>query len=176
MEFHYITFDLWVGGTLEWNPNIRYVGGCRKMISNVNLDQISFNDILNIYKEVDGKAANIEVYYCLPGHELDNGISLLKGDCDLQKIVTVYRGLPIIPMYFVDNLSSLWTFDNEGNILCDELANDGDRGFQLIEHENDEIRDSELIEHENHGVRDSQLFEHENDGVSDDSTHSSCAS
>ncbi|KAH6815261.1 hypothetical protein C2S51_020081 [Perilla frutescens var. frutescens] len=120
------------------------------------------------------KDSNIEVYYCLPGHELDNGIRMLKGDTDLQLLVTIYKDLSVIHLSFVNNLVPLLSYDSECNIICKEV-NALNEEIPVVD-ENYDKDSHELVEQEKDGVSSddssqvslcpSWMVEQEKDGVS----------
>ncbi|KAK4416829.1 hypothetical protein Salat_2508400, partial [Sesamum alatum] len=113
----YVDFDVWAGGVLEWVPKVRYVGCIRMLFSDVDLERLYYGDLLDMYAKTGGKGLNVQIYYCLPGHTLDNGITLLHGDDGIRDLCRIFKGLSVVPIYFEEKQGPLLALDTQGNIL-----------------------------------------------------------
>ncbi|KAL0430340.1 UNVERIFIED_CONTAM: hypothetical protein Sradi_0660000 [Sesamum radiatum] len=113
----YADFYVWVGGVIEWTPTVRYVGGSKVWIPNVDRERIYYGDLLDMYVKAGGKGLNIVIYYCLPGQTMDNGIRMLNGDDGIRELLREYKGLSVIPIYFEEKQGPLLVIDTQGNIL-----------------------------------------------------------
>lgn len=114
---NYTTFDLWTCCVIEWIPKIRYVGGWRTILSDINIDEFFYDDIIAMYKRAGGKSSIIEVYYSLPGKSLDDEIHKLEWDNNIIELQNVYKGLPVISLYIEDKPSPYLNIDLENNEL-----------------------------------------------------------
>ncbi|KAG8375936.1 hypothetical protein BUALT_Bualt09G0010800 [Buddleja alternifolia] len=61
-----VSFDVWLGGVIEWLPTVRYFGGRRVKVPNVDLDKFFKSDMWDMYEKAGGKSAIINMYYRLP--------------------------------------------------------------------------------------------------------------
>ncbi|KAL2251799.1 UNVERIFIED_CONTAM: hypothetical protein Sindi_2302200 [Sesamum indicum] len=89
----YADYDVWVGGVVEWVPIISYVGGSRLGFSNVDKERLYYGNLLEMYAKPGGKGLNVVVYYCLPGHLLDNELRMLNEDEGIRELLRDYKGL-----------------------------------------------------------------------------------
>ncbi|KAL0408082.1 UNVERIFIED_CONTAM: hypothetical protein Sradi_1742600 [Sesamum radiatum] len=113
-------FDVWVGGVIEWVPRIRYVGGIRVWFPNVDRERLYYGDLLDMYVKAGGKGLNVVIYFCLPGHTLENGIRMLNGDEGIRELLLTFKGLSVIPIYFEEKQGPLLVVDSQGNVLSQD--------------------------------------------------------
>ncbi|KAK4414428.1 hypothetical protein Salat_2855800 [Sesamum alatum] len=113
----YADFDVRAGGVIEWIPSVRYVGGIRMLFPGVDLERLYYGHLLEMYAKTGGKGLNIQIYYCLPGLSLDNGIKMLHDDDGIRKLYRTFRGKSVVPIYFEEKQGPLLVLDTPGNIL-----------------------------------------------------------
>ncbi|KAG8378805.1 hypothetical protein BUALT_Bualt07G0023100 [Buddleja alternifolia] len=75
------------------------------------------SDLMNMYVKSGGKCTCVAIYYCLPGHSLDNGIRLLYGDKGVIELIRAYNGKNVIPIYFEEIAAPLLVVDTQGAII-----------------------------------------------------------
>ncbi|KAK4438723.1 hypothetical protein Salat_0206900 [Sesamum alatum] len=119
-ENDYVTFDVWLGGVVQWVPTIRYVDGWRMMFPDVDIERIFYHVILDMYKEGGGKALNVIVYWSLPGMSSDNGIRILRGDEGIVELSKAYKNLPVISIYIEEKEGPLLVLDTQGNVITSQ--------------------------------------------------------
>ncbi|KAG8387957.1 hypothetical protein BUALT_Bualt02G0075200 [Buddleja alternifolia] len=110
-----VSFDVWLGGVIEWLPTVRYFGGRRVKVPNVDLDKFFKSDIWDMYEKAGGKSAIIDMYYRLPGFSMDKGLRQLEGDSDCLEIYRQYKGKSVVPIYIEDVGGPLAALDAENN-------------------------------------------------------------
>ncbi|KAG8391485.1 hypothetical protein BUALT_Bualt01G0192600 [Buddleja alternifolia] len=113
----YVDFYVWVGGRIEWFPTVKYFGGSKMVFPNVDKEFFYLSDLMNMYVKSGGKCTFVAIYYCLPGHSLDNGIRLLDGDKGVIELIRAYNGKNIIPIYFEEIAAPLLIVDTQGAVI-----------------------------------------------------------
>ncbi|GJU20343.1 hypothetical protein Tco_1153685 [Tanacetum coccineum] len=164
--------DVNYGGVFLKNP-LRYSLGVVKNIGHIDIQRMEFNDLIEFVEKITRSKCK-GLYYCVPKKSLDDGLTVIKCDLDIYRLLdhAVSNGghIGLYIDHYDEDLTEFLREDNLTDLIMNvdvastsNVENESSDSSYQLSNDDEEISDSSSLDNEHNDVDNDD--EDENDDI-----------